>query len=298
MRPSRKALAPLFTLTMTSALAGTARRPGDRRQLRRHRLRLQDHGADRRAVPGGEPGHHGQARHRQLPDHRGEPAGAARLRRGAGRRHHHRPRAASARYYPRPDGPMWTRTASSASSAAPWCWLRGSDQTGAAINGMPTSLTVNGAYVNLTLFEQAGVPRAGRGRDLGGLGRGHPPGRRGHRHRLRRWRWTAPATASPASPSATGPSSWTTTASRWWTTASRRRSSSSRPGTRTAPCRWTSGARSAASTHRELFSDFVNANAVLYFGGSWTLSQMDTEVGDFFDWAVVAGALRAVVLHA
>jgi alpha-1,4-digalacturonate transport system substrate-binding protein len=41
------------------------------------------------------------------------------------------------------------------------------------------------------------------------------------------------------------------------------------------------------ATHRELFSDFVNANTALYFGGSWTLSQMDTEVGDFFDWAVV-----------
>lgn len=41
------------------------------------------------------------------------------------------------------------------------------------------------------------------------------------------------------------------------------------------------------ATHRELFSDFLNANVVLYFGGSWTLNQMDTEVGDLFDWQVV-----------
>lgn len=37
-------------------------------------------------------------------------------------------------------------------------WLRGNNPQGKAINGMPTSLTVNGAYVNLTLFEQAGIP--------------------------------------------------------------------------------------------------------------------------------------------
>jgi alpha-1,4-digalacturonate transport system substrate-binding protein len=41
------------------------------------------------------------------------------------------------------------------------------------------------------------------------------------------------------------------------------------------------------ATHRELFSDFLNAATVMYFGGSWTLAQMDTEVGDLFDWAVV-----------
>jgi alpha-1,4-digalacturonate transport system substrate-binding protein len=41
------------------------------------------------------------------------------------------------------------------------------------------------------------------------------------------------------------------------------------------------------ATHRELFSDFLNANVVMYFGGSWTLNQMDTEVGDLFDWEVI-----------
>jgi alpha-1,4-digalacturonate transport system substrate-binding protein len=41
------------------------------------------------------------------------------------------------------------------------------------------------------------------------------------------------------------------------------------------------------ATHRELFSDFLNAKTVFYFGGSWTLSQMDKEVGDLFDWEVV-----------
>jgi alpha-1,4-digalacturonate transport system substrate-binding protein len=41
------------------------------------------------------------------------------------------------------------------------------------------------------------------------------------------------------------------------------------------------------ATHRELFSDFLNADAVFYFSGSWSLSRMDKEVGDLFDWTVV-----------
>src|SRR5690606_15327038 len=41
--------------------------------------------------------------------------------------------------------------------------LRGNDPASRAINGMSGSLTLNGAFVNVTLFRQAGVPLPGPG---------------------------------------------------------------------------------------------------------------------------------------
>jgi len=41
------------------------------------------------------------------------------------------------------------------------------------------------------------------------------------------------------------------------------------------------------ATHRDNFADFMNGKVVFYFGGSWSLNNLDTEVGDLFEWAVV-----------
>ncbi|WP_083988718.1 ABC transporter substrate-binding protein [Devosia geojensis] len=164
-------------------------------------------------------------------------------------------------------------------------WLRGGQQTD-AIFGMPTTLTVNGAYVNLTLFEQAGVPVPEEGAT-----------------------WEEWAAAAKQVAEATGTEfamemdrSGHRFASLAISYGAEMVDEEGRPviddGLRAAIEQFVAwhqdgtmpmdlwGAVGGA-THRELFSDFLNANVVFYFGGSWTLRQMDTEVGDLFDWAVV-----------
>jgi len=165
-------------------------------------------------------------------------------------------------------------------------WLRGGIAGSTAINGMPTTLTVNGAYVNLTLFEQAGVPVPAEGAT---------------------WKEWAEATRQVAE-----------------ATGTEFAMEMDRSGHRFASLAISHGAQMVdeagkpvvddglkaaieqfvewhqdgtmpmdlwgavgGATHRELFSDFLNANVVLYFGGSWTLAQMDSEVGDLFDWSVM-----------
>ncbi|MDN3722211.1 extracellular solute-binding protein [Roseibium salinum] len=165
-------------------------------------------------------------------------------------------------------------------------WLRGSDPTGSAINGMPASLTVNGAYVNLTLFEQAGVPVPGEGAT---------------------WEEWAEATRKVAEATGTDfamemDRSGHRFASLAISYGARLVDDEGRPvvdeGLRNAITQFVEWHKSGVmpmdlwgavggTTHRELFSDFLNGNVVLYFGGSWTLSRMDSEVGDLFDWSVV-----------
>lgn len=165
-------------------------------------------------------------------------------------------------------------------------WLRGGDATSTAIYGMPTTLTVNGAYVNLTLFEQAGVPVPAEGAT---------------------WQEWAEATRQVAQATNTEfamemDRSGHRFASLAISYGAQLVDEAGHPvvddGLRAAIEQFVAwhqdgtmpmdlwGAVGGA-THRELFSDFLNANTVLYFGGSWTLAQMDSEVGDLFDWAVV-----------
>ncbi|WP_196260823.1 ABC transporter substrate-binding protein [Pelagibacterium limicola] len=165
-------------------------------------------------------------------------------------------------------------------------WLRGANPGSDAINGMPFTLTVNGGYVNLTLFEQAGVPLPEEGAT---------------------WDEWAEATSQVAA-----------------ATGTEFAMSMDRSGHRFASLAISHGAELVdeegnpvvdeglrlavekfvdwhqtgvmpmdlwgavgGATHRELFSDFLNANVVMYFGGSWALWQMDAEVGDLFDWKVI-----------
>ena len=78
------------------------------------------------------------------------------------------------------------------------------DEGSDAIPGYMTQLTVTGPFVNKTLFDQAGVELPGA--DATGRTGPPPPARSPRRPaRLTRWRWTAPATGSPAPPSARAP---------------------------------------------------------------------------------------------
>ena len=165
-------------------------------------------------------------------------------------------------------------------------WLRGGDNESTAIFGMPTTLTVNGGYVNLTLFEQAGVPVPEEGAT---------------------WEEWAEATRQVAEATGTEfPMEMDRSGHRFASLAisygAELVDEEGNPvvddGLRAAIEQFVEwhengtmpmdlwGAIGGA-THRELFSDFLNAATVMYFGGSWTLAQMDTEVGDLFDWAVV-----------
>lgn len=165
-------------------------------------------------------------------------------------------------------------------------WLRGGDYESTAINGVPMSLTVNGGYVNLTLFEQAGVEVPGEDAT---------------------WEEWAEATRQVAEATGTDfPMEMDRSGHRFASLAisygAEIVDEEGRPviddGLRRAIelfAEWHEtgimpmdmwGAVSGA-THRELFSDFLNAYTVMYFGGSWSLIQMDREVGDLFDWAVV-----------
>ncbi|WP_309082906.1 ABC transporter substrate-binding protein [Chelativorans sp.] len=165
-------------------------------------------------------------------------------------------------------------------------WLRGSDPASKAINGMPTSLTVNGAYVNLTLFEQAGIPVPQEGAT---------------------WDDWAEATRKVAEATNTDfPMEMDRSGHRFASFAISHGAElvdeQGNPvvddGLRTAIERFVEWHKNGTmpldlwgavggATHRELFTDFLNANVVFYFGGSWTLNQMDTEVGDLFEWAVM-----------
>lgn len=165
-------------------------------------------------------------------------------------------------------------------------WLRGADPSSKAINGMPTSLTVNGAYVNLALFEQAGVPVPKEGATWAewadatrkvskatGTDFSMEMDRSGHRFASLAISYGAELVDDKGQPVIDKGLKDAIEQFVAWHKDS------------TMPMDlW--GAVGGA-THRELFSDFLNAKTVFYFGGSWTLSQMDKEVGDLFDWEVV-----------
>jgi len=166
-------------------------------------------------------------------------------------------------------------------------WLRGSDPSGKAINGMPTTLTVNGGYVNLSLFEQAGVavPKDGatwsdwadatkKVAEATNTDFAMEMDRSGHRFASLAISYGAQLVDDKGQPVVdSGLKAAIEQFVAWH-----------KDGTMPMDL-W--GAVGGA-THRELFSDFVNAKATFYFGGSWTLSRMDKEVGDLFDWAAVA----------
>jgi alpha-1,4-digalacturonate transport system substrate-binding protein len=164
--------------------------------------------------------------------------------------------------------------------------LRGADRRGKAINGMSGSLTLNGAYVNLTLFKQAGVPLPGAGatwddwarasREVARRTRIEMPmemDRSGHRFASLAISYGAKLVDDDGNP----------VIDEGLKTAIRKFVAWHRDGTMPMDL-W--GAVGGA-THRDNFNDFMNGKVVFYFGGSWQLARMEREVGDLFEWAVV-----------
>ena len=165
-------------------------------------------------------------------------------------------------------------------------WLRGTDQKSKAINGVPLSMTVNGGYVNATLFDQAGIALPKEGAT-----------------------WEEWAEASRKVAKATGvsfPMEMDRSGHRFSSLAisygAKLLDDEGKPvvddGLRAAIEQFVAWHKDGTmpmdlwgavggSTHRELFSDFLNAETVFYFGGSWTIGRMDSDVGDLFDWRVV-----------
>ena len=164
--------------------------------------------------------------------------------------------------------------------------LRAADSRPDAINGMSSAITMNGAYVNLTLFRQAGepLPRPGATWDdwaaacrrVAKATRTLMPmevDRSGHRFASIAISYGAKLVDERGN----------FVVDEGLKTAMRKFVAWHRDGTLPMDL-W--GAVGGA-THRDNFQDFMNAKVVLYFGGSWHLDRMNREVGDLFDWAVV-----------
>lgn len=164
-------------------------------------------------------------------------------------------------------------------------WLRGIEG-GNKIYGVPDSLTVNGAFVNVTLFEQAGIELPGEGAT-----------------------WDDWAAATKAVAEATGtdfPMEIDRSGHRFASLAISEGAelvdAQGKPvideGLKRAIekfVKWHEdgilpmdlwGAVGGAAA-RENFADFVNAKTVLYFAGSWQLAKIDAQVAGLFDWKVV-----------
>jgi len=164
--------------------------------------------------------------------------------------------------------------------------MRGGAAKSDAINGMSGSMTLNGAFVNLTLFRQAGVPVPKEGatwdewaeaaRRVAKATRTEMPmemDRSGHRFASLAISYGARLVDGEGNP----------VVDEGLKTAMRKFVAWHRDGTMPMDL-W--GAVGGA-THRDNFSDFMNGKVVFYFGGSWSLYKMDSGVGDLFDWAAV-----------
>jgi alpha-1,4-digalacturonate transport system substrate-binding protein len=164
--------------------------------------------------------------------------------------------------------------------------MRGGQPPANAINGMAGAMTLNGGFVNLTLFKQAGVPvpKAGAtwdewaeaSRKVAKATRTEMPmemDRSGHRFASLAMSYGAKIVGDDGA----------LVVDDGLKAAMRKFVQWHRDGTMPMDL-W--GAVGGA-THRDNFADFMNGKVVFYFGGSWSLFKMDSVVGDLFDWAVV-----------
>ncbi|CCN36229.1 putative ABC transporter, substrate binding protein (Sugar) [Vibrio nigripulchritudo SO65] len=155
-----------------------------------------------------------------------------------------------------------------------------------AIFGYSNGISLGGAFVNLTLFEQAGIaiPKEGatwdewaeaarKVRDKTKVGAAMFMDRSGHRFAALATSYGAELVNDKGMP--VGDEGLRAAVSKFveW----------HKDGTMPLDLWGAVG----GSTHRELFSEFVNAQAVFYFGGSWLIKKMESEVGDFFEWKVI-----------
>jgi alpha-1,4-digalacturonate transport system substrate-binding protein len=165
-------------------------------------------------------------------------------------------------------------------------WMRGGDAASKAINGLPESLTIGGAYVNVTLFEQAGVPLPGDGATW------------------EEWaaatKKVADATNTPAAMEMdrTGHRFAALAVSEGAELVDENGQPVVDAGLRKAiqlfvdwhhqgimpPDPW---ATVGGATFKAPFEDFLNGKTVFYFGGSWGLARLGADFGDAFEWKAI-----------
>jgi alpha-1,4-digalacturonate transport system substrate-binding protein len=165
-------------------------------------------------------------------------------------------------------------------------WYRGSDDR-QGIYGMHSQLTVTGAFVNATLFEQAGVELPGEGatwEDWAEASRqvaeatGAPfpmaIDRSGHRV-------AGPAISYGAA--LFDENGDAILVDDGFTAFVQQFVDWHEDGT-IARDVW---AGQGGQTYQDAAQEFINGDLVFYYSGSWQVGRMDEQVGDFFDWQVV-----------
>ena len=162
------------------------------------------------------------------------------------------------------------------------------------IYGLMSQLTVTGAFVNKTLFEQAKVPMPGDQGDLGRVGgRERRKVAKATQDAVTRWRWTAAATASRRSR---------------WRYGAKIFDAKGAPviddGYKTAVKKFVEWNKDGlmpkevwggigGSAYRDAFEEFANGRVVMYYSGSWQVKRMDTQVTQDIRLGRGARALRS-----
>jgi len=165
-------------------------------------------------------------------------------------------------------------------------WYRGAEG-GDAINGMHSQLTITGAFVNATLFEQAGVEVPGSDatwEDWAEASRAVAEAtqtpfpmaidRTGHRFAGPAISYGAAIVAEDGTPTLSdeGFAAFTAQFVEW-----------NNDGTMARDV-W---AGQGGATYQDAAQEFINGELVFYYSGSWQVGRMDEQVGDLFDWQVV-----------
>lgn len=165
-------------------------------------------------------------------------------------------------------------------------WYRGA-AGGNAINGMHSQLTITGAFVNATLFEQAGVAMpaadaswddwAAAARSVAAATDTPFPmaiDRTGHRFAGPAISYGAAIVAEDGTPTLSdeGFAAFTAQFVEW-----------NNDGTMARDV-W---AGQGGATYQDAAQEFINGELVFYYSGSWQVGRMDSQVGDLFDWRVV-----------
>ncbi|MEX0969391.1 MAG: ABC transporter substrate-binding protein [Paracoccaceae bacterium] len=164
-------------------------------------------------------------------------------------------------------------------------WYRVGARDG--IYGMHSQLTITGAFVNATLFEQAGVDMPAKGAS---------------------WdEWAAAARAVAEATDASFPMAIDRSGHRvagpavsygaqlfddegngrlvdeGFTAFAEQFVAWNQDGTMASDV-W---AGQGGATYQDAAQEFINGDLVFYYSGSWQVNRMDEQVGDFFDWQVI-----------